>query len=82
MLLHQFNRLTDGGQYRHLILHGSCIAERSTDSEDYLLFQLRDYYVEVIFLRHTDHIAGLHCFRSTDALAPYLEDIPVAHLLL
>lgn len=72
MLLHQFNRLTEGKQYRHLILNGTCIAERSTSSEDYLLFQLRDYYVEVAFLRHTDHISGLQCFRSTDALSPYL----------
>lgn len=81
MLLHQYNRLTESAQYRHLILNGTCIAERSTGDEDCLLFQVQDFYVEVFFLRYTDHITGLQCFRDTNALAPYLEDISVTHLL-
>ncbi|HYH14761.1 MAG TPA: hypothetical protein VD794_06070 [Flavisolibacter sp.] len=80
MLLHQFNRLTESRQYRHLILHGVCVADRSTNTEDLLLFQLSDCYVEVIFTRDADHILGLHCFRDTHALHPYLEAIDIAHL--
>jgi len=82
MLLHQFNRLTESKQYRHLLRHGVCVADRFTDSEDRLLFQLKDYYVEVMFSRHSDHILGLNCFRDTDALHPYLEEITIDALFV
>lgn len=81
MLLHQFHRLTESTQYHHLLLKGVCVADYSTDSDDRLLFQLNDYYVEVIFQRHTDSIVGLQCFRDTHALDPYLEAICIKSLL-
>lgn len=81
MLLHQYKRLAQSTDYQHLLLEGACVADRSSDTEDRLLFQVGDHYVEIIFLRYTDHILGLQCFRDTDALAPYLEAISIEHLL-
>ena len=80
MLLHQFQRLSQSTQYHHLINEGACVADRSTDNEDRLLFQICDYYVEIIFIRYTDHILGLQVFRDTQALDPYLKEISVESL--
>jgi hypothetical protein len=81
MLLHQFNRLTEDRQYHHLIEYGTCVADRNTDSEDRLLFQLQDYYVEVVFIRHTDHVVGLNCYRDMNAIDAYLNEIDITHLV-
>ncbi|HYH16625.1 MAG TPA: hypothetical protein VD794_15450 [Flavisolibacter sp.] len=76
MLLHQFNQLCEG-KYRHLILKGICVAERFTQDEDYLLFQLTDSYVEVVFCKQFDQIIRVNCFRDTNTLHPYLEEMNI-----
>ena len=81
MLLHQFNRLTEGKQYHHLLLNGVCVADRFTELEDYLLFQLTDHYVEVVLIRHSDHIVSINYFRDTLALEPYLKEISIETLI-
>jgi hypothetical protein len=75
------NRPSENTPYHHLFEQGVWIADRSTNSEDHLLFQLQDYYVEVVFTRHSAHILYLNCFRDTDVLQPYLEEIAIDHLL-
>jgi hypothetical protein len=81
MLLHQFHRLAEGQSYRHLIANGVCIADRYTETEDRVLFQLPGYYVEVVFRHQSDHIVSVNCFRGTNALAPYLEEMNIEALL-
>lgn len=80
MLLHQFNRLSKSKKYQYLLCNGACVSDRNTESEDILLFQLMDYYVEIFFKRHTDRINKVKCFSDTEELEPYLEDININSL--
>lgn len=80
MLLKQFHKLTEG-KCRHLLVDGVCVAERFTKSEDGLLFQLSDCYVEVVFYRQSDQIIRVRCFQDTNALEPYLVEINIETLL-
>jgi hypothetical protein len=77
MLLHQFNRLSKSKKYQYLLFNGACVSDRNTEAEDILLFQLKDYYVEIFFKRHTDRISKVKCFMDTSELDPYLEEINI-----
>lgn len=81
MLLHQFNCLSNSWKYQYVLLKGVCISDRTSDSEDILLFQVDSYYIEVVFQRHTDHIINVCTFTETDELQPYLADIDITGLL-
>lgn len=81
MLLNQFNRLSKSKKYQYLLYNGACVSDRNTDSEDILLFQLMDYYVEIFFKRHTDRINKVKCFEDTSELEPYLDEININSLL-
>ena len=80
MLIHQFKRLSKSKKKKNLLYNGACVSDRNTDSEDILLFQLTDYYVEIFFKRHTDRINKVKCFDDMSELDPYLDEININSL--
>lgn len=81
MLLRHHTLLCQHKRFRHLLDKGVCIADRNTTSEEILLFQLSDAYVEVAFARYADHIIWAKCFTDTGELEPYLQTISIAPVL-
>lgn len=80
MELHQFNTLSEDLQYKYLLVNGICIANRETEHNCILLFQLDSFYIELYFNQHCEQIISSRAFEDTDELSPYLEqlEIPVA----
>jgi len=81
MLLRHHTLLCRHKRFRHLLDQGVFIADRYTDTEEMLLFQLRDTYVEVAFARKADTIVWAKCFTNTDELEPYLKTINIDPIL-
>ena len=81
MLLHHHELLCQHKRFRYLLEQGVYIADRNTDKEEMLLFQVKDSYVEVAFAREGNHILWAKCFTDMDELDPYLESISIAPIL-
>jgi hypothetical protein len=81
MLLRHHTLLSQHKRFRYLLAQGVYIADRNTATEEVLLFQLRDTYVEVAFSQKTDTINWTKCFTDTDELEPYLEGISIGAVL-
>ncbi len=77
MLLRHHTLLSQHKRFRYLLEKGVCIADRYTETEEVLLFQLRDTYVEVAFARQADSINWAKCFTDLDELEPYLQTISI-----
>jgi hypothetical protein len=78
MLLRHHTLLCQHKRFRYLLEQGVYLAGRYTDSEEILLFQLPQSYVEVAFAREAETIFWIKCFTNTDDLEPYLETISIA----
>lgn len=81
MTIQQFTTLSKHDQLRTLLVRGACIAERETEDVPVLLFQLHQFYVEVIFNSECDEVIGTRNFDDLDELQPYLECISLSGVL-
>lgn len=81
MLLKHFQKLSEGIQFRELLVKGVCIGERRYKDSLVLLFHMNRFYAEVYFDPLTDEVITTRSFESTDELQPYLEQIDLAPLL-
>jgi hypothetical protein len=81
MTLQQFEALASHQQHKRLILQGVCIADRITESTQWLLFQLGDFYVEVAFSLDRDEIVASRVFEDVEELEPYLEMIDITQVI-
>ena len=75
MTLQQFQVLNQHHQFHHLLLDGTCIAERTTEEVQVLLFQLGSFYVEVFFTPDCEEVFDTRSFDDTEELQPYLATI-------
>jgi len=75
MNLQQFKAMSEETQHRHLLLNGSCIADRKSGVSHVLLFQLHGFYVEVFFNEDGDEVVDTRSFEDLDQLEPYLTQI-------
>ena len=67
---------------RFTVLHeGVPIAKREFYNYMVFLFQLPDYYVETYCCQQTKEIQEFRAFYKAEHLTPYLEAIPIDHLL-
>lgn len=80
MTLKYFKRLSEGKQYRRLLLKGICVGERTTEDLQLLLFQIDMFYVEVAFHKETDEVLSCRSFACGDELQPYLDQIDLSGL--
>jgi len=72
MTLEDFNLLDENRQI-DLIINSVCIGGRDLDSFKILLFQVKNFYVEVFFNKIERYITKFIAFDGTDKLEPYLE---------
>jgi hypothetical protein len=72
MTIQHFSALSQHKQHRHLLMDGSCIAERKEADIQVLLFQLGNFYVEVFFTSDGDEVIHTKSFEGTEELGPYL----------
>jgi len=79
MLFRHHTLLCQHKRFRYLLEQGVYLAERQTDAEEILLFQLPQSYVEVAFASEADTIIWIKCFTNTDELEPYLKTINITH---
>ncbi|RYY66084.1 MAG: hypothetical protein EOO12_05220 [Chitinophagaceae bacterium] len=70
-----FSARTSGEQRRILLEEGAYLGHRKDSPWSVLLYQLRDFYVEVFFSMENLDIRHIEAFDDTDRLDPYLESI-------
>lgn len=80
MTLYQFKSLSEGEQGEALWEHGVHIATRKSMFYTLALYQLEDFYVEVIYDGVANRIKKLKSFSSTTLLEPYLEQISIDNI--
>ena len=77
MKMHDFQLLPQQDQIEILYQGGVYIGKQRQAFSIILLYQLEGFYVEVFYRKYRSHVKHLHCFDSTEALEPYLEQINV-----
>jgi len=74
--------LMNEDEKKFTVLHrGVLIAKKSYVGGKIFLFQLENYYVEALCNEDSKEIEEYRMFENTDLLQPYLEAIPIDHLL-
>lgn len=81
MTLYQFNKMTPQSQITALKMFGAFAASRTVDKDWFLLFQIDAFYVEVLYNRSDSSSEIVRCFKSTNKLKSYLDEINLEALL-
>ena len=77
----QFETLPSEMQIDELGLHGiSLDLDCDLQGAESALFAYRDFYVELVVVKHTDEILGVNCFQNINLPEPYLEQINIAEI--
>lgn len=77
----EFMQLSSQQQYHIVAMEGVEIARRNNGLNQYFLYQLYSFYVEVKFHCTTQQLAGIRSFTDSLALDSYLENIDVSSLV-
>jgi hypothetical protein len=67
-----FTELPAQQQLDTLYFAGDILANRYEDDNIFLLYNLRDFYVELRYDAYNNQLHQVTAFRSTDKLEPYL----------
>ena len=81
MKLSEFIGLTQEEKRFTVLQEGVPIAKMEILNYMVFLFQLSDYYVETFCCRESKEIREYRVFHNAEHLTPYLEAIPIEHLL-
>jgi len=81
MKLSEFIALSEEQKRSTVLTHGVPIAKRHLSDHLVFLFQLQGYYVETYCCYNSKEIQEYRVFQNTKQLTPYLEEIPIDHLL-
>ncbi len=66
---------------KSIVLHtGVFLAERNNFFFRIMLYQIENFYVEVIFFKHTKKPIWFRNFKSTNKLQPYLKKIDLSFI--
>ena len=68
-------------QSRTLWEKGTLLAERVEGHQKFMLYQLHDVYIEVIWHTHFNVILKVSSFTTTEHLEPYLDNIDISALM-
>ena len=78
---HRFKQLSTERQLEQLTLHGLSLDLSSfTPGGEAVLFAYMDFYVELVVEKFTDEILAIHCFRNTQKLLPYLQQVDISEI--
>lgn len=64
-----------------LYRQGTYLGKRNEGEAVKVLYQLNNFYIEVVYHKYRCHIDTIICFDSTDMLDPYLENISIEALI-
>lgn len=81
MKLSEFIGLPEDHKRSVVLSEGVAIAKRELPDQLVFLFQLQEYYVETFCCCNSKEILEYRVFQNTKQLAPYLDAIPIDHLL-
>ena len=81
MKLSEFIALTEEQKRSTVLTEGVAISKRHIAHQLVFLFQLSDYYVETYCCYESKEIEEYRVFQNTKQLTPYLDAIPIDHLL-
>lgn len=81
MTLYEYHSLSEDVQIELLYEQGIYLGKRKDRQITAVLYQLFDFYVEVLYIKYRYHIHEMKYFHSTDLLQPYLEQIDVEELM-
>jgi hypothetical protein len=80
MTLSEFNTWDEIKQAEALLNDGVMVAERAYKQFNILLYQVKDFYVEVYYNTTFSIIQGFRGFDSMTSLDPYLQEIDITSL--
>ena len=81
MKKNEFDVLSMDHKIDQLYRNAVYLSKRKTSNIVVLLFQLEDFYVEIVYTSYRRSIVEIKSFDNTDFLEPYLMSIDVAELL-
>jgi hypothetical protein len=81
MTLAQFNKLSTEEQQKAVLIQGVFLAERKDPPLRMMLYDMGNFYVEVVFLSRYNKVAWFNGFQSTKKLEPYLQKIDISPIL-
>ncbi|MDB5251854.1 MAG: hypothetical protein JWP27_1023 [Flaviaesturariibacter sp.] len=81
MKLSDFLLLSTEEKKRTVLHEGVLVGKRKTLESMIFLFQFDAYYVETFCNARNKSVEEFRVFDGTDSLQPYLDSIPIGHLL-
>lgn len=81
MKLSEFIALSEEEKRAFVLQQGVAIAKRRLPGYLVFLYQLSNFYVETYSCQQTKEILEYRAIYSTKHLTPYLESIPIDHLM-
>jgi len=75
MTLIEFNALDEPMQYLVLLEFGVCVSHREVNKYTYVLYQVDNFYAEVMYADEQKEILAMNVFSDTRLLEPYLDQI-------
>jgi len=81
MTLYEFNTLSDDEKLEAVYETGSFVADIVHGLAKNLLYQLSEFYVEVLYDGKDNLVKGIRSFKQGVYLKPYLEQIDISELI-
>jgi hypothetical protein len=76
----EYENLPEAEQLELIQNDGVYIGKRWNKKISILLYQINDFYVEVIYRKYRCYVDRIRCFRSTMLLEPYLDQVDIEPL--
>ncbi len=76
MTLETFNSLPEEGQYRTVLSHGTFLKGFMEDQENYMLFAIDHFFVEIHFTAYKEDVIYIKAFNTSHLLHKYSPQLP------
>ena len=77
MYIYEFEMLNEVEKADHIWDKGIFLASRIDGEDRYNLYDLKHFYVEVVYANEMNRIIKLKTFKSLEPLTPYLESLTI-----
>ncbi|WP_277480616.1 hypothetical protein [Catalinimonas alkaloidigena] len=79
--LEEFSCLSLEQRAQYLLSFGCRMTTKLFPKFAFTLYQMEDFFVEVIYNKEDNHIQSIEGFYDTEYLMGYVEDFPINHIL-